>query len=356
MNEQQTLLADMAERLFKDVTASRPDEIDPGPAVFAARWAHVEDSGLSLLLVPEALHGFGGGGEEAWLAFQLAGRHAIDLPVPETILAAYLLAAAGLEIPPGPLTIAPRAAGSLDQVNGTWRFTGDFEAVPWGRYAHHVVGIFVQDGRRFVISAEPAAACSQIHHASAADEPRDGLHFSGAAVACAACPDWIADMRYIGALMRAAQIAGACRGALDLSLKQANDRSQFGKPIGKFQAIQHQLATLAEQTAGAEAGSRAALMALGHGGLLETASAKIIANIAAEAAVTISHQVHGAMGFTWEYSLHHLTRRLIAWRSEFGNLHHWSRALGAAAAARGPDQFWPMVVDGSPEIGAEPAF
>ena len=87
-------------------------------------------------------------------------------------------------------------------------------------------------------------------------------------------------------------------------MKQANERSQFGKPIGKFQAIQHQLATLAEQTAGAEAGSRAALTSMGRGGgLLETASAKIIANLAAEAGVTIAHQVHGAMGFTWEYSL-----------------------------------------------------
>ena len=40
------------------------------------------------------------------------------------------------------------------------------------------------------------------------------------------------------------------------------------------------------------------------------------------------------MGFTWEYNLHHLTRRLIAWRSEFGNLHYWNSALGAASRPR----------------------
>ena len=354
MNEQQTLLADMAKRLFKDLAAKRPLEIDPGPSLFAERWGQVEDSGLSLLMVPENLQGFGGDGEEAWLAFRLAGQYAIDLPVPEAILAAHLLAAAGLDIPPGSLTIAPRVKGSLELVNGAWRFTGDFDGVPWGRLSRHVVGIVPQAGARWVICVESAAALTQTRHVNAADEPRDGLHFVNAAVAGAACPDRVPEMRSIGALMRAAQIAGGCRGALELSLKQANERSQFGKQIGKFQAIQHQLATLAEQTAGVEAASRAALMAMGRGGgLLEIASAKIIANMAAEAGVTISHQVHGAMGFTWEYNLHHLTRRLIAWRSEFGNLHHWSSALGAASAAQGPEGFWPMIVDGSPALAAQ---
>ena len=82
--------------------------------MFAERWAQVEESGLSLLMVPEAAPRFRRcGGEEAWLAFHLAGRYAIDLPVPETIIAAHLLAAAGLDIPPGSLTIAPRVTGTV---------------------------------------------------------------------------------------------------------------------------------------------------------------------------------------------------------------------------------------------------
>jgi acyl-CoA dehydrogenase len=347
MNENQNLLANMAERLFSDLAATRPNEIDPGAAVFAERWAQVEESGLTLLMVPEALQGFSGGGEEAWLVFQLAGLHAVDLPVPEAIIAADLLGAAGLEIPSGPLTIASNVTGSLDKVEGGWRFSGDFTAVPWGRHADHVVGILTQDGQRLVICGAPSKADAQTHHVNVADEPRDGLHFNRAVVASAPCPARFPEMRATGALMRATQIAGACRGALDLALRQANERSQFGKPIGKFQAVQHQLATLAEQTAAAEAATRAALLAMGKGGgLLETASAKIIANLAAEAGVTIAHQVHGAMGFTWEYRLHHLTRRLIAWRSEFGNLQYWSGKLGTAAAEHGADGFWPMIVDG----------
>ena len=206
--------------------------------MFAERWGQVEESGLTLLLVPEALQGFGGSGEEAWLAFRLAGWHALDLPVPEAILAAHLLGASGLEIPAGPLTIAPRVTGSLDQVNGEWRFTGDFEAVPWAatRAISWAFSRRPENGLSFAPSRPRRPR--KLHHANAADEPRDSLHYRDVAVACALCPGVFPDMRGIGALMRAAQISGACRGALELSLKQANERSQFGKPIGKFQAIQ----------------------------------------------------------------------------------------------------------------------
>src|SRR5205085_5977148 len=55
----------------------------------------------------------------------------------------------------------------------------------------------------------------------------------------------------LGALMRAAQMAGAMEAALGLATRYANDRVQFGRPIGKFQAIQQQMALLAEEAAAA---------------------------------------------------------------------------------------------------------
>ena len=60
-------------------------------------------------------------------------------------------------------------------------------------------------------------------------------------------------------------------------------------------------------------------------------------------AAAIAHQVHGAIGFTQEHSLHHLTRRLWSWRDEFGNDAEWSRRLGHAAIAAGADGLWPMI-------------
>ncbi len=57
----------------------------------------------------------------------------------------------------------------------------------------------------------------------------------------------------------------------------------------------------------------------------------------------IAHQVHGAMGFTYEHSLHQATRRLWSWREEFGNEAHWAELLGHMVAARGADALWPFV-------------
>jgi acyl-CoA dehydrogenase len=57
----------------------------------------------------------------------------------------------------------------------------------------------------------------------------------------------------------------------------------------------------------------------------------------------IAHQVHGAIGFTHEHSLHRLTRHLWSWRDEFGNESHWPRELGCAVMAAGADALWPMI-------------
>jgi acyl-CoA dehydrogenase len=57
----------------------------------------------------------------------------------------------------------------------------------------------------------------------------------------------------------------------------------------------------------------------------------------------LAHQVHGAIGFTQEHKLHHLTRRLWSWRDEAGTELHWSRVLGAGLLADGPDALWPAL-------------
>jgi acyl-CoA dehydrogenase len=76
---------------------------------------------------------------------------------------------------------------------------------------------------------------------------------------------------------------------------------------------------------------------------LAVAAAKIRAGEAAGKVAEIAHQVHGAIGFTHEHSLHRLTRRLWSWRDEFGTESHWSRELGRAVMAAGVDALWPMI-------------
>jgi len=152
-----------------------------------------------------------------------------------------------------------------------------------------------------------------------------------------------------GALCRAAQMAGAMEAALELSTRYANDRVQFGRPIAKFQAIQHNLATLAGEVAAASAAADGAAEACSGPeiGLAEVAIAKVRGGEAAGTGAAIAHQVHGAMGFTYEHSLHHATRRLWAWREEFGNEAVWAQRLGRMVARHGADQLWSFITQGS---------
>ena len=157
----------------------------------------------------------------------------------------------------------------------------------------------------------------------------------------------------LGAAARAQQMAGALEHILEQSVQFSLDRVQFGRPIAKFQAVQHNLASLAGEVAAAGAAADAAAEAIashGLGGALvaaEVAIAKLRVGEAAGTGAAIAHQVHGAMGFTYEHSLHHATRRLWAWREEFGNETHWATQLGHMVAEGGADELWPFITQGS---------
>jgi alkylation response protein AidB-like acyl-CoA dehydrogenase len=132
-------------------------------------------------------------------------------------------------------------------------------------------------------------------------------------------------------------------------VEYANERVAFQRPIAKFQAVQHNLARLAGEVAVAIAASASAADAIAaneafdDGVFLEAASAKIrVAEAAGEGAL-IAHQVLGAIGFTREHTLHRFTRRLWAWRDDFGNESAWAAKLGSLIAAKGSDGLWPML-------------
>jgi acyl-CoA dehydrogenase len=199
--------------------------------------------------------------------------------------------------------------------------------------------------------AVPQGAANFTPGKNLAGEPRDHLGAVEPGGRSAPMPDEIdvCLMQRFGALFRAAQMAGAMEAALALSTRYANDRVQFGRPIAKFQAIQQQLALLAEHAAAASVAVESAAIAVAAArpsSALTVAAAKIRAGEAAGKVAEIAHQVHGAIGFTHEHSLHRLTRRLWSWRDEFGTESHWSRELGRAVMAAGADALWPMITAG----------
>lgn len=140
------------------------------------------------------------------------------------------------------------------------------------------------------------------------------------------------------AAITAALMAGAMQRVFDMTLSYANDRTQFGKPIGKFQAVQHQLSVLAEHVFAVRIAAQLAFA--GPGPLpdeLKAAAAKARASEAVPVVTSTAHAVHGAIGITEEYDLQLYTRRLIAWRLMHGGEQYWQKRLGESLLASGQD-------------------
>jgi acyl-CoA dehydrogenase len=126
-------------------------------------------------------------------------------------------------------------------------------------------------------------------------------------------------------------MAGAMQEVLKVSLQYANDRVQFGRSIGKFQAVQHQLTVMAEEVIAATMAARIACNTdSSTAAPLACAVAKARAGEAALIVARIAHAVHGAIGITQECNLQLLTRRLLSWRVSAGSEAYWNEQIGRA--------------------------
>lgn len=347
MSETARLIADLIEGLLADaVDADMLARAEEG-AVPADLWAALETNGLTAMLAegPEAEIGW----RDAFIVVAAAGRHSLPLPLAESIGATALLAMTGLDAPEGPVTIAPWSPDNrlaLSRKAEGWRADGAVARVPWGRFARHVVVDVVHEGERGI--ARVALEHGRIDPGvNLVGEPRDFIVFHDAAAEIADSPPIFGDhaVELVGAMLRAGQMAGAIDAILRRSIAYAGERRQFGKPIGAFQAVQHMLAQLAEESAAATIAAEQAFLALdtGRDALFAAATAKLRAGEAAGRAMAIAHEVHGAMGFAGEHPLHHATRRLMAWRAEFGAETVWARRLAAMVIPGGGDGLWPFL-------------
>jgi len=344
-----TLLADTCTRLFTDhVTPALIEAAEKGTWP-AALWQALEENGLTLPQIPEARGGAGGEWGDAHIVLAATGRFAVPLPVAETMVGAWLLAASGLDVPLGPLAVAPvRPAEklALTREGGGWRLNGTATRVPWGASAGHVVVSAEGEGRPMIALVKGGTAKAE-PDVNLAQEPRDTLGWTNAPVLAAAGSGASLPTDALalgGALARSAQMAGGLEFLLSQSVKYVTERVQFGRPLASFQAIQHQLALLAGHTAAAGMAAQRAFAAMDAGDAgFETAVAKIRTGEASGLGAGIAHQCHGAIGFTYEHTLHFVTRRLWSWRAEFGAEAHWAAVLGRDVAARGADALWPYL-------------
>lgn len=351
MSDSGNIVVETAQRILRDhCTAPVINDAEAGQWP-AALWERLEEAGLPLTWVPESLGGAGAEIADGFGVLRAAGLHAAPVPLAETLLAGFLLAEAGLSVPgSGPMTVAPVHALDRLELGRDGRLRGTARDVPFARAARHIV-VLARRGGEDCVALVPTEACTVSPGESLAGEPRDRVAFDGVAARQVAATPGLdhGALMTLGAAIRSMQMAGALERILNQSLQYAAERVQFGRPIGNFQVIQHSLAQLAGEVAAASAAADAAAEAVGYGRLgeeavlAEVAAAKVRVGEAAGIGAAIAHQVHGAMGFTYEHSLHHATRRLWSWRDEFGNESHWSILLGGIAARLGPDGLWPFV-------------
>lgn len=341
MNELQKILDDSVTRLFSERVDCEFLTKAEETGFPHALWTLVCEQGLTHAMVSEAGGGMGASWADAYVLVRACGRYSVPLPVPETMLGLWLLERAGIRLPEGVIGLLPPVL-TLDSAGS---FTGECPRVPWGRDAACFVG--TTDNGQVVLFERGQATLRE--ELNLAREPRDTVLLKAARPVASGPAALPADsVKLLGALLRAAQIAGAAAGCLELSVRYTSEREQFGRPLSQFQAIQHHLAELAGAMASVDTIAHTAFCAVdapgftatGRDARFEIAAAKCRASEAVEALTRISHQVHGAIGFTYEYALQFLTRRLWSWRSEFGANGEWGEVLGRAAVSQGGERLW----------------
>jgi hypothetical protein len=280
-------------------------------------WMSIVESGFADAWVDEAASGSGLSWHDTFGLLLAAGKHALPLPLGPSMYVRFLLAQLDLETVNGSATFSTQASQAED---------GNILAhsVPFGRVADWV-GMNL-NGKAWLLPTVNAEYEGPTIHGSLQSRLR-WTSWPIAAISLGEAKPW----REVGAVLWAAMMAGAMTAVLERTLKFANDRAQFGKSIGKFQAIQQQLSQMAEHV---HAVQMAAEMAFAAGPPFAGDPLAALAKGRASAAVCLiaatAHGVHGAIGVTAEYPLHLWTRRLHEWRMDFGSETHWQRLMGKA--------------------------
>ncbi len=351
VSDVRAMLVESATRLFADHVDAKLLDAAKRDGGSPDLWRIVEEAQFPLISIAEEAGGAGGTLSDLAAVLRIAGRCAAPIPLAETALAGWMLASCGLPIECGPLACGPVHGESVTaRPHGAqWILSGSMRRVPWARIAQRMVLLVAGPAGAMVTCVDPKL-CKVSSGRNLAGEPRDDVVLdnvlvTGDLVAPAAPGVDHAAIRLRGALARSLLMAGALERALELAVRYSTERVQFGRKIGQFQAIQQELARFAGEVAAAVAAALSAAGALERGAdaLLAVASAKIRTAQAAHEGSLIAHQVHGAIGVTDEYALHHSTLRLWAWREEFGNEAAWTAELGHAIAAAGADRLWPLL-------------
>jgi acyl-CoA dehydrogenase len=347
MNGTTAVDRDLVDMMTSVFSAHRRADTAPRDSIDfdAALWKVLDELGLARLTGTETNGGSGADWHAVGALLGVAAAAAVSVPVVEhDLLAGWLL-----EISGQPMKAGLYSAFMVDR-------SGHGGVAPWARSAETVVALR-QIGSSWAV-AEVAA--DRLHIGSSqnlAGEPRDRVSFDAGAVSWTAVPDGTAEVFVLrGALARMLQVCGAMERVVGLCIDHVTSRAQFGRPLAKFQAVQRLISNLAAEAALARAAVGAAVARVERDGWFDpgagfmVAVAKCCAGHAASTVVRNAHQVHGAIGTTFEHDLHRYTKPILAWRSEFGHVALWDRLLTEAAVSAGQNA-WALITEGKPLPG-----
>jgi len=295
--------------------------VEAGQRAEMSRQAFI-DSGYLDLLVAEASGGAGLTLRMADDLLRTCARHLVAWPLDVTMVVRAVLASAGFDAPDGFVAIAPQTSVDAD---GRILCRG----VPDGTSADWILAM-ASEGTLLVPVREHRSEAVFRGGAVATDVFWNARPAGTLPVPCPG--DWMS----IGACLMATRIAGAMERLLEMTLSHASTRTQFGNPLAAFQAIQQQIAVMAEQVAAARMAASIGMLADGvEPDPLRAAVAKARTSEAVVAVAAIAHAVHGAIGIAAEFDLQLFTRRLHAWRLAFGTERRWHGVVGRALLQSG---------------------
>ncbi|OBB57194.1 hypothetical protein A5757_21505 [Mycobacterium sp. 852013-51886_SCH5428379] len=314
-------------------------DTQPNPELDRGLWDELEKLGFVGLCAPAAIGGSDGDLLDA--ATVLTELTTARIPYADAaLIAAPALGRAGIDLPSGPFT----AGAGVVTADGD-AISGEAQRIPYARDCESLVLLVPGDRPALHLIALSADGVSITHGENLAGEPRDAVTLRNVTpVASAELTEAdVATWQLRGALARAVASAGVAAAIVDQTARYVSERVQFGRPLMKFQVVQHAVARMAADATAMQTASTAATLAMLDGSdavEMLVAAAKAETASLARPVTAAAHQAHGAIGFTQEHVLGSLTTRLWAWREEYGNERYWHQRLGELA--RGQD-LWQLV-------------
>ncbi|GAA3813419.1 acyl-CoA dehydrogenase family protein [Streptomyces phyllanthi] len=264
-----------------------------------ALWSRVAGAGVFALAVPEEYEGVGRLPLDLAVAFVELGRHAVPGPLVETVTAAALLSELGDPAPAKRLLPALASGESMATVarRGSYALDGDAVAVR----------LSLTDGEvRLSPGHGPVRA--------SLDPARRRTHLHPGGELLATAPPFATALLW-ARLATAAQALGVGLALLDRTVAYVRQRTQFGVPIGSFQAVKHRLA---DAKVALEFARPLVLGAAATLDPADVAAAKVTACEAAYTTARTALQLHGAIGYTAEYDLSLWLTKARALRTAWG--------------------------------------